>query len=103
MVVSGVEPGSAADQAGISPGMVLRSVAGGRVYDATTATKLAASAAVPVQLGFDTTNAGALRNQATAAEPEPELQSITLSLQLARRPLRRLESSVQGALGCEHS
>jgi hypothetical protein len=73
VVVSGVEPGSAADQAGISPGMVLRSVAGARVYDSTTATKLAASAAVPVLLGFDTTNAGALRNQAGAAEPEPEL------------------------------
>ena len=74
VVISGVEPGSAADQAGISPGMVLRSVAGGRVYDATTATKLAASAAVPVQLGFDTTNAGAaLCNQAGAAEPELEL------------------------------
>jgi hypothetical protein len=89
VVVSGVEPGSAADQAGISPGMVLRSVAGGRVYDATTATKLAASAAVPVQLGFDTTNAGALQNQAAAAaepEPEPDVEDPARGTSLASEP-----------------
>ena len=98
VVVSGVKPGSAADQAGILPGMVLRTVAGARVYDSTTATKLAASAAVPVLLGFDTTNAGALRNQAGAAEPEPELDvedpaggaGVALESELEPEPQREL-------------
>ena len=86
VVVSAVEPNSAADKAGLEVGMVLMSVAGTRVYDSMTAMKLGASSAVPTQLGFDATGSENVtirhalagqrpRHQELASEPEPEAES----------------------------
>jgi hypothetical protein len=53
LAVTSVVAGSAAEQAGLEPGMVLTSVNGVRVKDADAGKKLALNSGVPVTLGFD--------------------------------------------------
>ena len=86
VVVSTVEPGGAADTAGIAVGMVLVSIGGVRVYDSANASRLGASAAVPTQLGFDSPASRAFpvldsdnqrHRRPEVGEPEPEQQPLS--------------------------
>ena len=86
VVVSTVEPGGAADTAGIAVGMVLVSIGGVRVYDSANASRLGASAAVPTQLGFDSPASrtfpvldsdGQRHRRPEVGEPEPEQQPLS--------------------------
>ena len=69
MAVVSVQERSHANAVGIEPGMVLTSVNGARVADASLGKKMAVGAGVPVRLGFD--------------EPEPKKQ-------LSRRQCREM-------------
>jgi hypothetical protein len=85
VVVSSVEPGSTADRAGLTVGMVVMSVAGVRVYDAATASRLGASACVPTRLGCDapasdnipTCDPDDPQQRETGPDPKPEQLSFS--------------------------
>lgn len=69
LAVVSVQKGSHADNVGIEPGMVLTTVNGARVMQASSGKRMALSAGIPVKLGFD--------------EPEPKKR-------LSRRQCREM-------------
>ena len=97
VVVSSVEPSSTADRAGLSVGMVLMTVAGIRVYDSATASRLGASAGVPTQLGFDAPASG---NILTHNPDDPQQRQTGPELEPEQLPLPSKAESPGHAGGC---